>query len=119
MRMIPKLPLTETFSPRITYAITIKNSGVKARKGMVRLMGDTFNAFVYRMIAVISRGRAHSVASQNVLSREGISTNSKLATSTGRANNNLAHATKYSSLEARARFVKASLVARENAVKRE
>ena len=82
-------------------------------------MGEAFNAFVYKMIAVISRGSAHNAASQKVLSRGGNSINNKLIKSRGRANNNRAHAIKYSSPEERARFVKASLVARESAVKRE
>jgi hypothetical protein len=67
----------------------------------------------------LSRGRAHSVASQNVLSREGISTKRRLMSSKGRANSNRAHATKYSSRKERAFLVNASLVARDKAVKRE
>jgi hypothetical protein len=97
----------------------IRKRGVKARKGMVRLIGETFNAFVYRIIAVISSGSAHKVASQNVLSKDGNSINNRLPARTGRANRSLAQAIKYSSLEVSARLVKASLVARKRAVRRE
>lgn len=81
-------------------------------------MGETFNALVYRIMAIISKGRAIKVANQKVLSRGGISISIKLTKSTGNANINLIHATKYSSLEANARLVKASLVANSKAVKR-
>ncbi len=81
-------------------------------------MGEIFNAFVYRIMAITSKGRAIKVADQKVLSRWGISINIKLAKSTGKANINLIHATKYSSLEANARLVRASLVANRRAVKR-
>jgi hypothetical protein len=97
----------------------MRNRGVNARKGIVRLMGETFNAFVYRIKAAISSGRAHSVASQNVLSREGISIKKRIGTRTGNAKSSRVHATKYSSRETRARFVRASLVASENAVRSE
>ena len=119
MRIIPAAPSFETRSPRMRYDIKIKNTGVNARKGIVRLRGEDFNAFVYKMIAVISNGSAHNVASQKVLSRGGNSINNRLIKRTGRANNNRSHAIKYSSPEESARFVKASLVARENAVKME
>ena len=97
----------------------MRNRGVNAKKGIVRLMGDTLRAFVYKMIATISRGRAQKVATQNVLSREGISINKKLNMRGGRQNISLAQATKYSSRDARTRLVSVSLVAREKAVKRE
>ena len=96
----------------------IRNRGVSARKGMVRLIGETFNAFVYRIMAITYRGRAIKVADQKILSSLGISINKKLTSSTGNANTSLIHATKYSSLAASTLFVKASLVARKNAVKR-
>ena len=99
--------------------MTIRNRGVRARKGIVRLIGEIFRALVYKTIAVISRGNALNVANQKVLSRDGISINIKLISSAGRANNNLVHATKYSSLETSAFLVKASLVARVRAVKSE
>jgi len=119
MRKIPTPPEKEISSPAITYEITMRKRGVRARNGMVRLMGEIFSAFVYKIIAMISNGRALRVAIQKVLLRGGISINSKFTKSTGRANSSLAQATKYSSLEARTRFVNASLVARKIAVKRE
>lgn len=89
-----------------------------ARNGIVRLIGDIFKAFVYKIMAAISNGRAIKVAIQKSLFKCGISTKSKLIRKTGSANNSLAHATKYSSPDASKRLVKASLVARSIAVKR-
>lgn len=109
----------DTFSPTITYEMKIRNTGVSARNGIVRLMGETFSARVYKIRAIISRGMAHNTAIQKVLSRGGISINSKHPKRRGKAKINLAQATKYSSLDDNARFVNASLVARERAVKRE
>jgi hydrogenase maturation factor HypF (carbamoyltransferase family) len=83
------------------------------------LIGETFNAFVYKIMAAISSGKAHKVATQKVLSSGGISTNNRLTRRRGRENISLIQATKYSSLETSAFLVRASLVARENAVKRE
>jgi hypothetical protein len=97
----------------------MRKSGVKARNGTLRLIGETFKARVYRIIALISRGRAQRVAIQKVLFKGGISVNSRVIESNGSEKSNLAHATKYSSLEDRARFVRASLVAKKKAVKRE
>jgi len=97
----------------------MRNRGVNARKGIVRLMGEILSAFVYKIIAIISSGRAQKVAIQKVLSSEGISTNNKLNMRGGVQNINLAQATKYSSLEANTRFVRVSLVARKKAVRRE
>ena len=119
MRKIPTPPPKETFSPRTRYDVKIKNMGVKARNGTLRLIGEIFKAFVYKMIALISKGRAQKVANQKVLSNEGISINIKHMKRTGSENNNLAHATRYSSLDAKACLVKASLVANKKAVKRE
>jgi hypothetical protein len=86
---------------------------------MLRLMGDTFRAFVYKIIALISSGRAHSVAAQKVLSRGGKLIKSKLNARRGSEKRRRAHATKYSFLEERTRLVKASLVAKKKAVNRE
>ncbi len=36
----------------------IKNNGVKERNGRVRLSGDIFKAFMYKIMEAISRGRA-------------------------------------------------------------
>ena len=118
MRKMPTPPLKETFSPRMKYDTNIRKSGVKARNGIVRLMGEAFNAFVYRIMATISKGKAIKVASQKSLFKWGISIKIRLIIKTGAANNNLAHATKYSSLDASIRLVKASLVARNIAVRR-
>jgi hypothetical protein len=94
----------------------MRKRGVNARNGMVRLIGETFKAFVYKIIAVISSGSAHIVANQKVLFRYGISINRKLIKSTGSENSSRTHATKYSSLEASTLFVSASLVAKVKAV---
>jgi hypothetical protein len=97
----------------------IKKIGVKARKGTLRLIGEILRAFVYKMIALISKGRAHNVATQKDLFNGGISINIKLMKRTGSENNNRAHATRYSSRNASTRLVKASLVANKKAVNRE
>jgi hypothetical protein len=100
------------------YEIKIKNRGVSARRGIVRLIGEVFRAFVYRIIAVISKGRAIKVADQKVLSRSGMSMSIRMTRNTGKVNINLIHATKYSSLDTNTRLVRASLVASRIAVKR-
>ncbi|MEF9425703.1 MAG: hypothetical protein L0956_00465 [Candidatus Mariimomonas ferrooxydans] len=111
-------PWKETFSSKSRYAVNIRNIGVSARKGIVRLMGEIFKAFMYKIMAITSKGRAIKVADQKVLSRWGISINARLTKRTGNVNISLIHATKYSSLETSARLVKASLVANRKAAKR-
>jgi hypothetical protein len=101
------------------YEVRIRNRGVRARKGIVRLIGDIFKAFVYKIIAHISKGIALMVANQNALFRDGMLINKRITMSTGSENNNLIQATKYSSLEESAFFVRASLVAKKSAVKSE
>ena len=58
MRNMPAPPWNETFSPTSRYEMKIKNTGVSARNGRVRLRGETLKAFIYRIIVTISRGRA-------------------------------------------------------------
>jgi hypothetical protein len=116
IRMIPAPPIRDIFSPRRKYDIPTRNTGVSVRNGIEKLIGDTLSALTYSMIAAISRGSAIDDETQNILSRDGTSIRRSVITNKGKANNNLIHATRYSSLTAKTFLAIASLVASKKAV---
>jgi hypothetical protein len=46
----------------MTYEIKIRKTGVSARKGRVRLNGESRKAFIYKITDTISRGRERAKA---------------------------------------------------------
>jgi hypothetical protein len=116
---IPNKPFISGTSPRIIKLVIIKNTGVRAKKGIVIERADIFIALIYRIIAMISRGISRNDIKKNVRSRWGISINGKNSIRIGTAYPNLTHAIKYSEEDLTAILLIVSVVAKKNPQRRE
>ena len=78
------------------YEFRIRKKGVRDRKGSVRLRGESFKAFIYRITVTTSRGKAIKKALKNSRSRSGTGIKTMTPRSRGRVKISLNQATRYS-----------------------